>query len=174
MAKAICRLIHSRGRLCDTSFYSSLFNSILAPSSTISSTALSELNMSFGSFEEDETIEGDKERKKGMNSYETIDHISYEDAYPVKNVVDEAYQLLEEISLTASSPIFVGNSQDALVEVNRPHLSSATVTTTVVPIDNRVRKIANSLIETLNNFQYSESYSNAIQLAILGTSKLPN
>jgi hypothetical protein len=31
MARAICRLMHSRGRLCDTSFYAFLFASILSP-----------------------------------------------------------------------------------------------------------------------------------------------
>jgi hypothetical protein len=36
MARAICRLMHSRGRLCDTSFYAFLFASILSPGPSVS------------------------------------------------------------------------------------------------------------------------------------------
>lgn len=35
MARAICRLMHSRGRLCDTSFYAFLFASILSPGPSV-------------------------------------------------------------------------------------------------------------------------------------------
>jgi hypothetical protein len=115
--------------------------------------------MSFGRFEDEDTPEEDKGEKGIFQNNDNYDSI--------KNNVEECYKLLEEISVAASTPIYITkeyNLENLYMIEAKPHHSAT--------LDNRVRKIANSLLETLNKFKYSESYSIAIQSAITKSSKL--
>jgi hypothetical protein len=138
MAKAISALLHSRNKLCDISFYSFLFASILAPSAA---NEQSGINMSFGRFEEEHTPE---ENRQKLGITQNNDNSA-------EYGIEECYKILEEISIATSTPLFITR--------NNGHQSAN--------LDNRVRKIANSLMEILNLFKFNENYSMAIQTAII-------
>ena len=190
MARAICRLMHSRGRLCDHSFYSFLFASILAPAAVVvqvSSTSsilqkppVRESIRDIGLWEslktdgtggstddvEDSAVEGMNEAPAGGIS------AGPGGAVDMSAAVTEALLLLGEIfsastSTTANaiSAASTGNSNGT-----GQGLSDSSL---IIPssVEQRFRKISNNLIEILIRLGYTGIHLETVHSAILNISK---
>ena len=159
MARAICRLIHVRGRLCDASFYSFLFASILAPTSQYATTsgAVAILNRSpqrltsvrddvrdIGMWLETNTAEGENLRdfQFGATSLDAV------------SAIDEALQVLSEVSAATYSAT---NGSPGHFESAPSNMNSK---------ENRMRTISDSLVQIVLKFGYSNSQLERIYSAV--------
>jgi hypothetical protein len=148
MARAICRLLHSRGGMCDLSLYSSLFESMLAVAPSLTS-----------SFSLSPTSSLDIDDIDGM--MDDLYHDKEWEASPLEEeieggvdlrlvAVNDSLELLEEIVAagTANTITIISSSRS-----------------TVLATENRLNKIANSLTEILVRLGYRQKYLNIVDIA---------
>lgn len=178
MARAICRLVHSRGRLCDHSFYSFLFASILAPAARISQTPFSSYLTSPVQIKTNRDSTRDFDLRQGIDteysdsdddvegrSVGALDDIQSMQAMPrgaldMSAAMTDALVLLGEISsaiaTAAAAAIATASSGDGPGPLDSNYTREA-----------KWREISINLIEILVRLGYSGSYLETANIAIL-------
>ena len=162
MARAICRLMHSRGRVCDSSVYDFLFASMLAPSAPSTSEGLSPVGRVRSTREDmrDIGMWRDSEDEGGGGRTRLSGSVS---VYPkgtkdMLSAVTDALYLLEEISLATATPA-----------PSAPGPLDSVLTGTFK--EHRFRKITNTLLDILVRFEYSSACIEAVQVSVVKLKK---
>ena len=179
-ARAVCRVLHRRGYLCDSSFYAFLFASMLTPavddvllsasrmmreggvdSSTVVTTVgvLSELSTSDG-------VSRKEEREGDIENVEREEGRGEEEGGAVSPLVLSALHLLEEIRTAATTTASPATSLTSSLSSSSSLLSSSSITPTFTPTPlstsdlrsrhSQFRKVAGSLVEILIKLGYSQ------------------
>lgn len=180
MARAICRLMHSRGRLCDYSFYSFLFASILAPAARIAHTPSSShtslpmqaktnvdstrdfdlrqgIDLEYSDSDSDDDVEGTSEGP--IDDTQSMQRLPT-GALDMSVAVAEALVLLGEIFSATATATATASASDGLGPSDSNFSSPSTR-------EAKWRKVSSNLIEILVRLGYSGRHLETANIAIL-------